>query len=102
MELVDRRPAPQVTGEQMRSIVYVDNQVFAASRPLVGPQLRRCLQTCFEAEGLPMHDVHEDERVIEVLGLELDGLRLCGRLIKKKMETQTGSRSFSSPSSHVR
>ncbi len=47
------------------------------------------------AVGLPLHEIEDDLSVAEVLGLELDGLALKGRLAeRKRWRLRQGVRAF--------
>ena len=83
-ELVDRQLAPSPSATPVPRIVYVDNEVFVSSQPGASSSARVQAAKKMAAVGLPMHEVEGGKNVVEALGLELDGIKLRGRLAASK------------------
>ena len=83
-ELTDRRPAPQMSLAKPISLIYIDNELFISYVGSSAKKSRQTAQTALETQGLPFHEVCDNQRLIEAIGLELDGLRHTARASRVK------------------
>ena len=78
-EWTDRKPLDMPPPDAPARLVYVDNEIFIASAPRVGEDERVRAAKFLTGHGLPLHEVQRDERVLEAIGLELNGLEMTAR-----------------------
>ena len=70
--------------ESALKVVYVDNEVFISDSPGVGSADRKKAFDSLGALGLPFHEIQDDQRVVNNIGLELDGNAATCRLSSVK------------------
>ena len=79
-EIVDRRPPPPLDAALPATLIYVDNELFVSTRAGIGSKARRTAEIELKKAGLPMHDIVDDAKNLEILGMEIDGVKRVVRL----------------------
>lgn len=74
-EFVDKSPVPVISPGAFAHLVHIDNEVFIAPDPTPGGSARERAFASLDAQKLPAHDIESNTRLLERLGLELDGLQ---------------------------
>ena len=74
-EFLDGLPAPSLSHELAAHLIYVDNQLYVSSSPTVTEFERNKVRTYFTRNNMPLHEIIVSSKTIEVIGLELDGVR---------------------------
>ena len=83
-EWLDRGPPAVPEPGQPARLVYVDNELFIAGAPAESSSARRQAVATLTKVGLPLHEVEEECRICECVGLELDGVAMQARLSQRR------------------
>ena len=79
-EITDSNPPPGLDELESAKLLYVDNEVFGSTRKGQSSKDRKRAQRILAAEGFPVHEIQDDQRVVTVIGFELNGIKLRARV----------------------
>eukprot|EP00971_Amphidinium_carterae_P296523 5890637-Amphidinium_carterae.2 len=83
-EWTDRQPPVRPLPGEPAMLLYVDNQLFVAKNSWDSGKALDRAHSYFTSLGLPLHEVEKDVRLIDFLGLELDGVHNLVRIGARK------------------
>ncbi len=94
-EIIDKKPAPDLTQYSTARLLYIDNQLFMSTEEHGASSARRSAHSVLSQHHLPLHEIVDDVTLIDSIGFELDGIRkICRSSKDKRWRLRLGTQAF--------